>query len=495
MTNPISVNNQNVKSSIFYINDIHGQLPRMEQLTNASMQFDSFVKSEKRDGLKLCSGDTFIGKDDKTNITAATFLQTAGIQLSALGNHEFDISTTKLAGLIGNIKTKFLGMNLNLPQNSALNNKILRSTVIEENGNKYGVIGIQPMDMLSRIKNKDLLEGITIDDEAETIKELQEEVDKLKQQGINKIILLSHSGNNEEQKIAKSVSGIDVILGGHTHELIEGIKTGQNMLYSPSGEPVIITQAGQDGHHFGVLNLEYDKNGIIVKAQNNVLDTSDYNKNLLMTTITNKLLGDSPTIGTLRTAAPYPKKPLIEENPYGNFVNDAIRKEMGVDIVLLNSGNFRGSMTSGTITERDISSIFPFKNRLCKVELNEKELVDALNHGGTSLKNPGNKPNILQVSGLTYSLNKEGKVVEANFIDKNNQIHPIDVNNPNPNKKYITIYDDFLCDGGDDFDMLKKMDNMIEYYPFDKDKVAIDYIKKLNNQPFDIVKDNRIKFV
>lgn len=467
----------------------------MEQITSASMQFDSFAKSEKRDGLKLCSGDTFIGKDEKTNLTAATFLQTAGIQASTLGNHEFDISATKLGNLITNAKTKFLGMNMNLPQNSALNNKILKSTIIEENGNKYGVIGIQPIDMLNRIKSKDLLEGITIDNEPETIKELQQEVDQLKKQGINKIILLSHTGTKEDQKIAQSVSGIDVILGGHSHDLIEGIKQNQNLFTSPSGEPVVITQAGRDGHNFGILNVEYDDKGQIVKVQNNILRTADYNKNLLMTTMSNKLLGASPTIGTIRKADPYPKKPLIEENPYASFVADAVRKEMGVDLVLVNSGNFRGCMSSGSITARDVSSIFPFKNRLCKVELNEKELIDALNHGGTSLKSPDNKPNILQVSGLTYSLNKEGKVVEASFIDKNNQKQPIDVNKPNPNKKYITIYDDFMCEGADKFTMLNKMDSMLEYYTFDKDKVAIDYIKKLNNQPFDIVKDNRIKFV
>lgn len=495
MANSINSPASNVRSSIFYINDIHGQIPKMEQITNASMQFDSFAKEEKRDALKLCSGDTFIGKDEKTNLAASTFLQTAGIQVSTLGNHEFDISTSRLAALIGNIKTKFVGMNANLPKDSALQNKLFRSTIVEENGNKYGIIGLQPIDMLTRIKNKNLLEGVTIDDEKQTIKELQEEVHQLEKQGINKITLLSHTGTTQELKIAKAVSGIDVILGGHSHDLIEGIEEGKNLLYSPTGEPIIITQAGRDGNNFGILNVEYNDKGVIVEAQNNVLSTSDYNKNLIMTTMTNKLLGDSPTIGTLRKADPFPKKPLIEENPYASFVADAVKKEMGVEIVLVNSGNFRGSLSDGKITERDMSSIFPFKNRLCKVELNEKELIDALNHGGTSLKSPDNKPNILQVSGLTYTFNKDGKVVEASFIDKNNQKQPIDVNNPNPNKKYLTIYDDYMCGGGDKFTMLKKMDNLLEYYTFDKDTVAIDYIKKLNNQPFDIVKDNRIKFL
>lgn len=495
MVTPIQTPSASVKSSIFYINDVHGQEPKMEQLTSASTQFDSFVKQKKVDGLKFSSGDTFIGADEKTNKVAATFLQTAGIQASTLGNHEFDISASVLSKLISNSKTKFVGMNMNMPDNSALKNKVTRSTIIEQNGNKYGVIGLQPIDMNKRIKNKNLLEGITIDDEKETFKELQQEVDNLKKQGINKIILLSHTGNVEEKKIAQSVSGIDVILGGHSHDLIKGLKQGENLFTSPSGEPVVITQAGRDGHNFGVLNVEYNDKGVITKAENNVQDTSCYGKSLLMTTMANSILGKSPTVGKVGNADPYPKNPLIEENPYADFVGDAVRKELGADIVLINSANFRGDMPAGTITERDVSSIFPFKNKLCKVQISEKELIDALNYGGTSLKTPDHKPNIMQVSGLTYTMNKEGKVVEASYIDKDNQKHSINVNNPDPNKKYTAIYDDYICQGNDNFTMLKKMDSLIEYYPFDKDKVAIDYIKKFNNQPFDIKKDNRIQIV
>ena len=60
--------------SIFYVNDIHGQLPRMEQLMTASKQFDTFVKENKSDSLKLSGGDNFIGCDESVNNAAAAFL-------------------------------------------------------------------------------------------------------------------------------------------------------------------------------------------------------------------------------------------------------------------------------------------------------------------------------------------------------------------------------------------------------------------------------------
>ncbi len=492
MVNSVSAPSTNVKTSIFYINDIHGQVPKMEQITSASTQFDSYAKQQKSDALKLSSGDIFIGGDKKTNQVAANFLQTAGIQATTIGNHEIDGSVSTLAGFISNIKTKFLGMNMNIPDDSKLNGKVARSTIIEENGNKYGIIGLQPIDIMHRIKSPKLLEGITIDNEQETLKELQEEVDGLEKQGVNKVIVLSHTGNVEDKKIAQTVKGVDVILGGHSHDLIKGIKEGENLFYTSTGDPVVITQAGRDGHNFGVLDLEFDASGKIKKAENSVIPTKDYSKSLIMTTQTDKILGPSPQIGVLKNSPGYPKNSLIEENACADFVADAVKKELGADIVLINSANFRGNLVAGSITARDISSIFPFKNRLCKVQITEKELIDALNHGGTSLKSPDNKPNIMQVSGMTYTLNKDGKVVEATYIDNNNQKHSIDVNNPDPNKKYTAIYDDFICQGNDKFTMLNKMDSLIEYYEFDKDKVTSDYISKLNNQPFEIAKDGRI---
>ena len=45
--------------------------------------------------------------------------------------------------------------------------------------------------------------------------------------GINKIILLSHLGIERDKEVAQKTEGIDVIVSGHTHELIEGIKEGE----------------------------------------------------------------------------------------------------------------------------------------------------------------------------------------------------------------------------------------------------------------------------
>ncbi len=489
-----STPNAPAKTSIMYINDLHRQLPKMSRLVSASEHAEVMANSSGSDLLRLSAGDLFVGSDEKVNAVAAKFLNLADIDAQTLGNHEFDITASICGKLLKDTDTKLLGMNLNFPnQSSDLSKKVLRSTILDgKNGEKYGVIGIQPPDMVSRIKKKEVLDGITVDDENQTIKELQEEVDLLKQQGLNKIILVSHSGNTFEKEIAKKVSGIDVIIGGHSHDLIQGVESGENLFYSPSGEPVVITQAGRDGNYFGILNLEFDDKGIVTHVQNNVIDTNTYSPNMLMTKTIDSALGVSPLIGNLRYVDPLPKNNNTEENPWADFVADAVRNQLGADVVLINSANFRGSVGLGKVTERDISSIFPFSNKLFKVKINEEDLVDAIKACGKTLSNKNSKPGIMQVGGLTYTLDAQGNLVEMYYHDKQGNKRYINVNDPDDDKYYTAVYDEFLINGGDDLEMLKRDDDeILQRYEFDKDKVTIDYIKSLP-QPFDVRKDGRI---
>lgn len=482
------------KTSIFYINDLHGQVPKMEQLKTASSAHDSFVTKENIDGLKVSSGDIFIGSNAVTNKTAAKFLGTIGIQYMTPGNHEFDDKSSVFAEFVKGISTKFVGTNLNIPDNSPLKDKLLKSVIHEENGTKYGIIGIQPNDLAKRCTVPENLEGIIVEDKEATIKSLQAEVNELQSQGINKIILLSHAGLSLDKEIAQRVNGIDVINGGHSHDLIEGIQEGINLFYSPKEEPVIITQAGREGQQFGVLNLEFI-DGLISKAANNIYKTDDFSKNITMTFIADNIIGPSKKIGILAHADEFPKIPLKQENPYGNFICDAMKSELDADIAILNAGNIRGTLAPGIISTRDIASISPFKNRIVKVKITEKELIEALKLGAKSLTKEDGKPGILYTSGVRYTMSTQGEVLSASYIDKENKESIINVANPSTTKEYVTVYDDFYARGAEGFTMLKKIDNLIEYYNFDKDKTACDYIQKLNNKPFEIKLDGRVKIV
>ena len=482
-------------TSIFYINDVHGQTGKMESLATAAQSFDTFVKKNpKVDALKVAAGDILIGENPQINKAATTFLNFIGLNATTLGNHEFDIFATKLSDVVKDVKYKILGANINFHKKMELENKILRSHIEEVNGQKYGIIGLQPLDLVEAMRLPDCVDGITVDTEKKTLVQVQDEVDKLKKQGVNKIIVLSHTGYNFDKTMARRVNGIDVIVGGHTHELLKGIKPNENLFYSPSGEPVVITMAGKDGSYFGVLNLEFDKNGKIVRVQNNIGKTKDYSRNLTLQTINNSILGNSEVVGELKSSQEPPEN-LACENPYANFTTDAMRIEMDTDIAVLQGGNMRGGLRQGKVTARDIQSITPFRNKMVKYMLSEDNLVEALKWGAQSLKYGEGKPGYLQVSGLKYTVNTNGELLNATFIDKKGRYKKINVNNPDRNKMYSVALDDFCATNVLYPSLRQNKENFLEYHEFDKDKLMIDYVKKMNGKPFEIKVDGRIKIV
>ncbi len=495
-------------TSWFYINDLHGKMTKMERIYNMVQQFDrkdaskiDFFRNTTNNKVakfKVSSGDISIGCNPNNNKVAYKFLDWCGFDATELGNHEMDVAEPgDLASLIDNTNCKMLALNVKADENSPLANKFKKSVIVENNGEKVGLIGIAPSDMFDRVKMSNSLSSIKVANIDETIKLVQQEVDNLKKQGINKIALLSHSGIDNDKKIISMTDGIDIIFGGHTHNLIEGITEGKNLFYSKSGEPVIMTQAGKNGDYIGILNVDFDKNGIIKRVQNNVIPTSPYNRPLYVKDAVEKIIGKPEIVGRVGEAVPMPKHILIEDNPHGNLIADAMRYELDTDIAILNTGNIRGRFTSGAeVDSRLLADISPFEDKMMVLKLSEKQIVDAIKTGlELSFNSKNHKPGILLVSGMKYKCNNKGELLNLEFIDRNNNSHKIDINNPDENKTYTVAADDFFAKGGDNYlpsnlpesSILKTLD-------FDKNKLACDYIKK-QTQPIDIKYDGRLEII
>ena len=494
-------------TSWFYVNDVHGKMTNMERIYNMTKEFDATPASKiapefwnKNTGdvskFKVSSGDIILGANYIHNQVANKFLDWSGFIASALGNHELDVvEPGNLAKLLSDSKYKMLAANVDIKEGSPLVGKIQKSMGVEKDVEKYGLIGIAPEDMLERVKMNNTLKDFSVKNDDETIKIVQDEVNKLQAQGINKIIVLSHEGTKKDQRLAQETSGIDLIFGAHTHDLIEGLQEGVNLFTSKSGEPVILTQAGKDGENVGILNVDFDENGVVKKAQNNVIKTKNYNRPLFVKDSVEDIIGKPEIIGKVKAAVAPPEQRLIENNPHGNLIADAMRNELGTDIAILNAGNIRGNFSEGTVDSRLISDITPFEDKMWIIGLSEKQIVDAINVGLKSLTKSSNKPGILLVSGLKYKANKQGELLDLEFIDKNNQVHKIDVKNPDPNKKYTVAADDFFATGGDGYlESNKNPDFVLQKFDMDKNKLACDYIKKMD-QPMEIKDDHRIEIV
>ncbi|MBR1423945.1 5'-nucleotidase C-terminal domain-containing protein [bacterium] len=482
-----------VHTSIFYINDYHGKSINMERTITASKAFDNFHKNDNTDTLKLSSGDIMLGEDFNTNKIAATFQNIIGINASAMGNHEYDMQE-KMGSILPFVKYNLLSSNIKIQKQSPLNNKVKSYITEEKNGHKYGIIGTTPVDLFVHSKQGVIQKDIKVDNVKDTINNIQKASDELQKQGVNKIILLSHLGNNADKILARHTRGIDVILGGHSHELIFDVKEGENLFYNKDGEPVIITQAGRDGKNFGILNLEFDENGIIRKVQNNIGHSKDFHRDMSAKYIFDKMFGSREIYGKIKSAPPAPNNYLIEANPHAYFITDCIKKDLDVDIALLPSANIRGFFEVGNVDTRILSDILPFKNKLYKVNYSEKEIVEGLKAGAKSFKNIANKPGIFYASGLEYTMNRNGELLSLKFIDKNGKATTIDINNPREDKFYTTILNDYCALGNDKFTMFNQPDRILEKYSFDATK-CVENILKSSKEAFEIKDDGRILII
>lgn len=233
---------------------------------------------EKKNALKIHAGDAVTGdlyynlSDGKADADA---MNTVCFDTFTPGNHEFDAKDAGLKKFIDFLdqssckdKTKILTANVTFGASSPLykNNRIQKSQIFEKDGVKFAIIGLT---VAKKTKNSSQPNEDTLfADEVETA---QKEIDQYKAQGIKNIILQTHVGYDLDQQLAKSLTDVDVIIGGDSHTLLgpdslkkynmtpEGAYPTQ--LRNKDGNLVCVAQAWQYSYIVGELNVKFDKNG------------------------------------------------------------------------------------------------------------------------------------------------------------------------------------------------------------------------------------------
>jgi 2',3'-cyclic-nucleotide 2'-phosphodiesterase (5'-nucleotidase family) len=252
----------------------------------------------------------------RVDLTLANLLETSAI---TLGNHEFDQGTSALADLIkADIRSDdldgvrwlgaqfpYLSANLDfsdddylsgLSTSDILNNqafisalddleaaaaapKIAPVTIVEEGGEKIGIVGATTQILSSISSNGGVqVEGTDQNDMQLLAQQLQVYIDQLRDQGINKIILMSHLQQiSLEEELAGLLDGVDIIMAGGSNALLadEGDSlfpgTGQQpydaypiMTKDASGNDVVLVNTDGGWRYVGQLTVEFDQNGNVM---------------------------------------------------------------------------------------------------------------------------------------------------------------------------------------------------------------------------------------
>ena len=484
------------KLSIYYYNDTHGNSDQMAGVINAAKKFKADSLDKDSVNFIFSAGDNYSGGDIEKNRFILDLMQNLmGVEASAIGNHEIDGGSKGFSEIAKDKNITFVATNVVLSKDNPMNDVIKRSVIKEQKGVKYGIVGSMPLDFDSCTK-KEVQKDVRVMDFDNTVVALQNEINNLKAQGIDKIILLSHTGYEVDKKLASSLDGIDIIVGGHTHSVVEGAKQGENIIYSKSGEPVLIVQAGENGKYFGIVDAEFNEKGVLKSVGNNLVESNMKQKSPVVEHIKKQKLGESPKVATISSIDPMPKNRRIEHCQWTSMLADSMKSELDTQIAIVNAANVRKVPQAGTLTEIDVTESAPMKNNLIKTKITQKQLVEAIkNSSKKTMNDKEGVPGLLHVSGLTYKIDDKGNLLELNFIEKDGTKTPIDINNPSEDVTYTAVYDIFVAQKDGEYPELFPQFEKQEFN-FDKDKTMIDYLSKLKNKDsLEITDDKRIEIV
>ncbi len=417
---------------------------------------------------------------------AAEMMNRLGYDAMTVGNHEFDDGPEVLRGFMDAVEFPVLMSNADTSREPLLVDVIQKSTVIERDGEKIGLIGLTP-------QNTDELASpgpnIIFTPPADAV---QHEVDKLTEQGVNKIIVLSHSGYGVDQSVAENTTGVDVIVGGHTNTYLANDDPDAAGPYPTMVGQTAIVQAYAYGKFLGRLDVVFNDAGEIVSATGNplIMDAGVAENNAIVSRITeaakplqemrNKVVAEAaePIGGQDNTCRE-------AECPIGNAVAEAMLSrvaDQGVQVALMNGGGLRAAIDVGEITMGEVLTVLPFQNTLSTFRIDGATLKAALENGVSQFEEGAGR--FPQVAGMTFVFDPTAEV-GSRITDVTVGGEPLD-----PGSDYLAVSNDYLRNGGDGYSMLRDAADAYDFGP-DVAEVLAEYLAQ--NSPFTPKTDGRIR--
>ena len=410
--------------------------------------------AEGRASLALDAGDQFQGTlfyTQHRGLTEAGVLRRWGVQGMVPGNHEFNHGPANLARFLDALGQPLLAANLDTSAEPALHGRVVPGQVFEIGGARIGVVGLALEGTPSISSPGPNLRFTSAEEAAERT------IAAMRAAGPITIIALSHRGFGADLALAAALPGIDVIVGGHSHTMVDPTR-----LVEGRDRPVRIVQAGALGRWAGVLDLDLEASGRVVAhgAGLRELDAALPEDAGTASFIAEQAApmaelrarpagrtGGSFDIASCRQA----------ECAIGNLVTEAmLAATPSADLALTNSGAIRAGLPAGQVTLGDVLTVLPFGNTLATVRLRGADLLAALEHG----LGRGGTGAFPQMAGLAVEFAPQapaGQRVLAARIKQGPKAGPVD-----PGATYVVVTNNFLRNGGDAYVMLR--DRALEFY-------------------------------
>ncbi|MCR9157832.1 MAG: 5'-nucleotidase/apyrase family protein [Rhodobacteraceae bacterium] len=420
----------------------------------------------------------------------AEMMEKIGFDVMAVGNHEFDDGDEGLLKLIDNVSFPVISGNLDVSRSNILAEKVQNHVVLEVGGQKIGIVSALATDT---VETSSPSEAVIFQDEIDSI---SADVAALTEEGVTKIIALTHVGLPKDLAIAGAVPGLDAVVGGHSHTYLSATDPDRQGAYptfasQEDGTLVPVVQAYAYSKYVGHLELNFDDDGNLTYASGDtiLLDASVEEDAEIVARVA-ELAGP---IEEMKTRVVAEAAEAIEgsrdvcramECAMGNLVADAMLdrvKDQGVQIAIQNGGGLRASIDAGEVTMGEVLTVLPFQNTLSTFEVTGAQILAALENGvGQVEEGAGRFP---QVAGMSFTVD----LTQA----PGSRISNVMVGDAalDPEATYGAVSNNYVRNGGDGYRMFRDAMNAYDYGP-DLADVTAEYLAKVG--PYQPFTDGRI---
>lgn len=412
------------KTVIVHSNDVHGAIAGYANIAALAAEYES-------QGAKVIvadAGDFSQGKVEVSSnkgLNAVKMMNAAGYDIATLGNHEFDYGYAQLKENLKEATFSTICCNI-LDENGKP--AFEGSKVFDIDGLKIGFIGVNTPESQTKA-NPALIKGLTWLAGADMVKAVQAEADKLKADGTDVIVVLSHLGVDSESEPNRStdlwagLTGVDFIIDGHSHSVME--KGDNNEPIQSTGTAfenvgvIVIDNATKKIEKNMLVKVTEDsaKDEAVAKAAQDITDAINAEYGAVFAKSEVELNGDRS----------YSSKTDLYgnrdgETNLGDLITDSmvwsVKKTGGVTVdeknivAVTNGGGIRAAIKAGDVTKKDVNTVLPFGNTIAVVYVTGAELLEAL-EASTYCSPDSAIGGFPQVSGINYTVDAS-KAYDAN---------------------------------------------------------------------------------
>ena len=381
-----SSSRQPVHLVLLHSNDIHGAFATKTEdgIKKGGISllsgFVQKVKREEEHVIYALAGDLFMGSIIDTEYRGLSTIRLANAlapDVFCVGNHEVDYGLSHLLFLEKCADFPIICANMAVRE---LNRTIFRPWIdIERGGILIRFIGLLTESITGKIQQEDLIDReVSVRD---VYKELGRVMKMLKhEKPANITVLLTHIGITEDRVLAEKLDpswGIDLIIGGHSHTLMDQPET-------VNGVP--IAQAGSGSGNIGRFDIDYDTGTQRITSlswQCIPVDETNSEEDELLEFYQERYRREVEEKYEKRLAV-LPKAYLHEgfhrETEMLDFFADLYRASFGTDVFLLSSNGVRVRAFGPEVTRKDLLMALPYDNEIYRLTMNGTRLTEMITY-------------------------------------------------------------------------------------------------------------------